>query len=191
MLNRNDIKAIVIGGSAGSLQVLNTILPQLPGKSRVPIIIAVHRLKHVYSGMAESLNLKSNLQIIEPNDKQTIVPGFIYLAPANYHLGVERSGIFSVSTDELLLGSRPSIDITLGTCAEFYKKNLLGILLTGANKDGGDGMRKIHENGGYTVVQDPKTCMIETMPKAALAATKIDEILSVEQITNLLKTTIK
>jgi two-component system chemotaxis response regulator CheB len=191
MFNKNDIKAIVIGGSAGSLQVLNTILPQLPEKSRVPIFIAVHRLKHVYSGMTESLNIKSKLKIVEPTDKQAIVSGLIYLAPANYHLGIERSGIFSVGTDELVLGSRPSIDITLGACAEFYKKNLLGILLTGANKDGGDGMRKIHDNGGYTVVQDPKTCMIDTMPKAALAATQVDEILSVEQITNLLKNTIQ
>lgn len=187
MINKNDIKAIVIGGSAGSLQVLNTILPQLPSITRLPIIITVHRLKHVYSGMAESLNAKSSLKITEPNDKQIITSGCIYLAPANYHMGIERNGTFSLSTEELVLGSRPSIDITLGTCAEYYKKNLLGILLTGANKDGGDGMRKIHNQGGYTVVQDPKTCMIDTMPRAALAATAVDEILSIEEITNLLK----
>ena len=188
MLSKFDIKAVVIGGSAGSLQVLNTIFSQLPDKTRLPIFVAVHRLKHVYTGMPESLNVKSKLHIVEPHDKQAIAPGKIYLAPANYHMAIERSGLFSMSSDEMVLGSRPSIDITLGSCAEYYKKNLLGILLTGANKDGADGMRKIHLNGGHTVVQDPKTCMIDTMPKAALAATTIDQILSIEEITNLLKT---
>jgi two-component system chemotaxis response regulator CheB len=182
----NSYKAVVIGGSAGSFQGVVKILSSLPKNFPVPIILCLHRLKHVRHGFVEALSLKSVVQVTEPNDKDPIKKGGIYLAPANYHMSVELGHYFALSTEEMVNNSRPAIDITLGTSAYVYKEKLIGILLSGANRDGAIGMRSIKDKRGLTIVQDPKECMIETMPKAALSATTIDHVLRVDQIIELL-----
>jgi two-component system, chemotaxis family, protein-glutamate methylesterase/glutaminase len=183
----NSYKAVVIGGSAGSFQGVVKILSHLPKGFPLPIIMCLHRLKHVRNGFVEALSIKSVIQVGEPNDKETIKKGSVYLAPSNYHLSVELGNYFALSTEEMVNNSRPAIDITLSSCAYVYKEKLVGILLSGANKDGAQGMKQIHERGGTTIVQDPTECMIDTMPKAALAATKIDYTLKVDQIIEFLK----
>jgi two-component system chemotaxis response regulator CheB len=183
----NSYKAVVIGGSAGSFQGMIKILSQLPKNFPLPIIMALHRLKHVRHGFVEALSLKSVAPVTEPNDKEAIKKGGIYLAPANYHMSVELGHYFAMSTEEMVNNSRPAIDITLGTCAYVYKDKLIGILLSGANKDGALGMKHISERGGLTIVQEPSECMIDTMPKAALAVTKIDHVLKVDQIVEFFK----
>ncbi len=183
----NSYKAVVIGGSAGSFQGVVKILSQLPKGFPLPIIMCLHRLKHVRNGFVEALSIKSVVQVTEPNDKEAIKRGNVYLAPANYHMSVELGNYFALSTEEMVNNSRPAIDITLSTCAFVYKEKLIGILLSGANRDGGAGMKAIHEKGGITIVQDPSECMIDTMPKAALAMTKIDHVMKVDQIINFFK----
>jgi two-component system chemotaxis response regulator CheB len=183
----NSYKAVVIGGSAGSFQGVVKILAQLPKGFPLPIIMCLHRLKHVRNGFVEALSIKSVVQVTEPNDKETIKKGNVYLAPANYHMSVELGNHFALSTEEMLNNSRPSIDITLGTCAFAYKEKLIGILLSGANKDGALGMKYIHERGGLTIVQEPTECMIDTMPRSALAVTQIDHVLRIDQIVEFLK----
>ena len=183
----NSYKAVVIGGSAGSFQGVVKILAQLPKGFPLPIIMCLHRLKHVRNGFVEALSIKSVVQVTEPNDKETIKKGNVYLAPANYHMSVELGNHFALSTEEMLNNSRPSIDITLGTCAFAYKERLIGILLSGANKDGALGMKYIHEHGGLTIVQEPGECMIDTMPRSALAVTEIDHVLRIDQIVEFLK----
>jgi len=182
----NHFKAIVIGGSAGSFQGITRILAQVPKDFPLPIIMCLHRLKHVRNGFIEALSIKSIKDVIEPYDKESIKRGKVYLAPANYHLSVELGHYFSLSTEEMVNNSRPSIDITMETAAFTYKNKLLGILLSGANKDGALGMKKIRDNGGVTIVQNPAECMIDTMPTAALNITKIDYTLSVDEIIKLL-----
>lgn len=183
----NSYKAVVIGGSAGSFQGVVKILAQLPKGFPLPIIMCLHRLKHVRNGFVEALSIKSVVQVTEPNDKESIKKGNVYLAPANYHMSVELGNHFALSTEEMVNNSRPSIDITLGTCAFAYKDKLVGILLSGANKDGALGMKYIHERGGLTIVQEPTECMIDTMPRSAMAATTIDHVLKVDQIIEFLK----
>ncbi len=183
----NSYKAVVIGGSAGSFQGVVKILAQLPKGFPLPIIMCLHRLKHVRNGFVEALSIKSVVQVTEPNDKETIKKGNVYLAPANYHMSVELGNHFALSTEEMLNNSRPSIDITLGTSAFAYKEKLIGILLSGANKDGALGMKYIHDRGGLTIVQEPTECMIDTMPRSALAVTQIDHILRIDQIVEFLK----
>lgn len=183
----NSYKAVVIGGSAGSFQGVVKILSQLPKGFPLPIIMCLHRLKHVRNGFVEALSIKSVVQVTEPNDKETIKKGNVYLAPANYHMSVELGNYFALSTEEMVNNSRPAIDITLSTSAFVYKEKLIGILLSGANRDGGAGMKAIHDRGGITIVQDPTECMIDTMPKAALAMTKIDEVMKIDQIINFFK----
>src|SRR5690606_26190957 len=183
----NSYKAVVIGGSAGSFQGVVKILAQLPKGFPLPIIMCLHRLKHVRNGFVEALSIKSVVQVTEPHDKEVIKKGNVYLAPANYHMSVELGHHFALSTEEMVNNSRPAIDITLGTSAYVYKEKLIGILLSGANKDGARGMQSIKDKKGLTIVQDPTECMIETMPKAALTATKIDHILKVDQIIEFLR----
>ena len=183
----NSYKAVVIGGSAGSFQGVVKILAQLPKGFPLPIIMCLHRLKHVRNGFVEALSIKSVVQVTEPNDKETIKKGNVYLAPANYHMSVELGNHFALSTEEMLNNSRPSIDITLGTSAFAYKERLIGILLSGANKDGALGMKYIHDRGGLTIVQEPTECMIDTMPRSALAVTEIDHILRIDQIVEFFK----
>ncbi|MEJ0031901.1 MAG: chemotaxis protein CheB [Bacteroidota bacterium] len=183
----NGFRAVVIGGSAGSFQGIVKILSALPADFPLPIIMALHRLKHVRHGFVEALSLKSTLPVVEPEDKESVKRSTVYLAPANYHLSIELGNYFALSTEEMTHNSRPSIDITLSSAAYSYRNKLIGILLSGANRDGGLGMKNIKEKGGLTVVQEPSECMIETMPKAALELITIDHILNIDGIISLLK----
>jgi two-component system chemotaxis response regulator CheB len=178
-------KAIAIGGSAGSFQGITRILSKVPEDFPIPIIMCLHRLKHVRNGFIEALSIKSIKDVIEPYDKESIRKGKVYLAPANYHLSIELGNYFSLSTEQMVNNSRPSIDITLETASFAYKNKLIGILLSGANKDGALGMKSIKERGGLTVIQDPAECLIDTMPAAAQMMTEIDYTLSVEDVVKL------
>ncbi len=182
----NKYKAVVIGGSAGSFQGITRILSSIPRDFSLPIIMCLHRLKHVRNGFTEALSIKSIKPVTEPCDKENIKKGQVYLAPANYHLSVELGNSFSLSTEEMVNNSRPAIDITLETAAYVYKDKLVGILLSGANRDGAVGMKKIKDRGGLTIVQDPADCMIDTMPAAALQMTPIDYTLGIEEIIKFL-----
>ncbi|MCA6077990.1 chemotaxis protein CheB [Fulvivirga sedimenti] len=183
----NKYKAIVIGGSAGSFQGITRILSELPDNFPLPIIMCLHRLKHVRNGFVEALSIKSIAEVIEPYDKQPIKKGKVYLAPANYHMAIELGNYFSLSTEEMVNNSRPAIDITLNSASYVFKDKLIGILLSGANKDGGLGMKHIKSRGGLTIVQDPSDCMIDAMPKAALEQTKIDMVMKIDEIVLFLK----
>lgn len=182
----SDYKAIAIGGSAGSFQGIVRILSSIPEDFALPIIIAMHRLKHVRHGFLEAVSMKSRLKIVEPEDKDPIRRGVAYLAPANYHLSVELGNCFALSTEEMVNSSRPSIDITLASAAYAYRNKLVGILLSGANRDGGQGMKVIKDRGGLTIVQDPAECLMPTMPQAALSLTTIDFKLKIPQIIDLI-----
>src|SRR5690606_30440000 len=182
----DSYKAIVIGGSAGSFQGITKILSGIPENFPLPIIMCLHRLKHVRNGFIEALSIKSVKPVDEPYDKENIKKGKVYLAPANYHMYIELGHSFALSTESMVNNSRPSIDITLESAAYAYKNRLIGILLSGANKDGAHGMKMIKEKGGITIVQEPSECMIDTMPKAALQGAKIDYTLTIENIITFL-----
>ncbi len=186
-LNR-DFKVIVIGGSAGSFQGISRILSEVPEDFPLPIIMCLHRLKHVRNGFIEALSIKSIKKVVEPYDKEQIKKGQVYLAPANYHLSIELGHFFSLSTEEMVNNSRPSIDITMDTAAYTYKNKLISILLSGANKDGAAGMKMVKDRGGLTIVQDPSECMIDTMPSAALQITTIDYVLPINEIVDFFHT---
>ncbi len=182
-----NYKLIIIGGSAGSFQVVTSILASLPNDFKIPVVLALHRLKHVRHGFVEALSIKSGLPVIEPLDKTNIKAGNIYLAPANYHLYVELAGTFALSTEEPVNHSRPSIDLTFITGAYTYKNKTVGIILSGANKDGAFGLKKVKDWGGLTIVQDPEEAQINTMPKAAIERAKqVNHIYKTNQIINFL-----
>lgn len=177
----------MIGGSAGSFQVVVKILNSLPSGYPLPVFLSLHRLKHVRSGFVEALSIKSGIPVVEPFDKETIRPGRAYLAPANYHMYIELGNKIALSTEETVNHSRPSIDLSFQTAALAYREKLVGIILSGANRDGAAGLRKVKEMGGLCIVQDPKECEVSTMTEASLQATQVDHIMKTEQIIAFLK----
>ncbi len=186
MENLANIKYVVIGGSAGSFRVVMKILNSLPKDFAPAIIMCLHRLKHVRSGFTEALEIKSTIPVIEPTDKSHVKAGKIYLAPANYHLQVELGNHFSLSTADNVNHSRPSIDITFDTTARVFRNKMVGILLSGANKDGAKGLKQVKANGGITIVQDPASSQVATMPQAALNIFAPTHVLNETQIINFL-----
>lgn len=185
-MQNTDFKIVVMGGSAGSFSVVSSILANINRDFKIPIVLCLHRLKHVRSGLVEGLSLKSVIKVLEPNDKEKLQYNRVYLAPANYHLFLELDGSIALSTEDSFNHSRPCIDYTLSSAAYVYRDKVLGILLTGANKDGAKGMKDIADKKGFTIVQDPATCDIDTMPKSALQLFSPDLIQSPKEIVQYL-----
>lgn len=179
-------KAVIIGGSAGSFQVLTKILNSLPKTFNLPVLLCMHRLKHVRSGFLEALTIKSNLPVIEPNDKEQIKPGKVYLAPANYHMFIEMGNRIALSTEDPVNHSRPSIDLSFITASQAFRDKLVGIILSGANSDGAVGLQKVKEFNGLAIVQDPKDCQVRTMTEAAMKLTRVDHVFTTDEIIKFL-----
>jgi two-component system, chemotaxis family, protein-glutamate methylesterase/glutaminase len=168
-MHATDTSVIVIGGSAGALDALSVILPMVPAELPAPISIVLHILPSRPSGLAPLLQATCALTVKEAEDKEPMLPGTIYLASPNYHLLLERQGHFSLSVDEAVRFSRPSIDVLFESAAYAYGPALAGVLLSGANDDGAYGLECIRSHGGRTAVQAPGTALARTMPEAALA----------------------
>jgi two-component system, chemotaxis family, protein-glutamate methylesterase/glutaminase len=186
-IGKNKYQAIVMGSSAGGVAVLECILSSLPKKFPLPLMIVQHLAPNSDDYLAHFLDNSCHLVVKEVEDEEPIQPGYVYLSPPNYHLMVEKKQTLSLSTDNPVNFSRPSIDVLFESASRVYVDNLIGILLTGANKDGSKGLACIHEQGGLTIVQDPNTAESPFMPLAAIEAVKVDYILPEEKIGTLLK----
>jgi two-component system chemotaxis response regulator CheB len=161
-------RILVIGGSAGSLEVLLRILRVLKGGFKFPFVVILHRGSPADSVLAELLTFKTRIPIREIEDKEPIQNGVIYLAPSNYHVLIETENEFSLDYSEKVNYSRPSIDVTFMSAADVFGKSTVGILLSGANDDGTNGLKAIAAAGGTTVVQDPKSAKVSMMPQNAI-----------------------
>ncbi len=182
-----NLAAIVVGGSAGALEALAHIVPALPGTLPVPVAVVLHMLPRRPSGLCAVLGELTPLRVKEAEDKEPLAPGTLYLASPNYHLLVEREHCFSLSMDEPVLFSRPSIDVLFDSAADAYGPTLCGVLLSGANEDGAAGLKHIHDAGGTTVVQAPHSATSRQMPAAALAAFAVDHVTTPDRIGPLLE----
>ena len=151
-------KMIVIGGSAGSLDAILKIVTALPFINHLTTVIIVHRKNDGESLLAICFHTRTKLAVKEIEDKETIIGGTIYIAPADYHLLIENEKMFSLDVSEKIHHSRPSIDVSFESVAEVFGKAAIGILLSGANADGAEGLNKIKQAGGFTIVQDPAFC---------------------------------
>ncbi|GAB2763384.1 chemotaxis protein CheB [Rhabdobacter roseus] len=172
-------RAVVVGGSSGSIEVLLHLLPALAPRVPLVMIIVLHRKNSSDSTLLDILALKSALPLREVEDKDPIQPGNIYLAPADYHLLLEKQQLFSLDDSEKVNFSRPSLDVTFESAAEVYGPALVGILLSGANSDGTNGLTAIKKAGGVTVAQLPETAQAGYMPQYAILHTVVDHILDV------------
>ena len=162
------VEAVVIGASAGGVEALGTLLPQLPAGYGLPVFCILHLPADRESRLAELFGERLALPVREAADKQAIEPGIVYFAGSGYHLSVERDFTFSLSCEPPVHFARPDIDVLMESCADAYGPGLAGILLTGANHDGAAGMACIHAGGGLTVVQEPLDAQVPTMPKSAI-----------------------
>ena len=173
---------VVIGGSAGALSPLLSLLHAQCNPLPYALLIVLHRLKNVPSVLKEILDSETAFPVTEPEDKEEIKKGHIYLAPQNYHLLTEAEGRFSMEYSEPVAFSRPSIDVTMETAAWAFEKRVTGIVLSGANNDGTAGMKAILAAGGRGYVQAPQTAQYSTMPAEALAGNPGAFSLSIEEI---------
>lgn len=176
---------IVIGCSLGGMTALHTILAALPPTFCVPIVVAQHRHKASNEGLPAYFRRRTQLKVVDADDKQWIKPGHVYLAPADYHLLVAK-GELHLSVDEAVRFSRPSIDVLFESAADAYGSKLLGVILTGSNEDGARGAARIKSRKGTVIVQDPATAEAPIMPQAAIDAVKVDLILPLDQIASFL-----
>ncbi|OQW94108.1 MAG: chemotaxis protein CheB, partial [Beggiatoa sp. IS2] len=181
--NCKKFEAIVIGSSAGGIKALNILLSALPKKFPLPIIIVQHLHPNSNSYLVNIFQSVCQLPVKQADEKEKIIQSTVYVAPPNYHLLIEEDCSFSLSLEERVNFSRPSIDVLFETAAYAYWNQLIGIVLTGANQDGSRGLKKIKQQGGYAIVQDPDTAEADTMPKAAIAMTPVDKILTIKAIT--------
>jgi two-component system chemotaxis response regulator CheB len=179
--------AIVIGSSAGALEALSSILPTLPAGFTLPVIGVVHLPPDRRSILAELLQRKCRVPVREAEDKEPIAAGTVYFAPPDYHLLVETDKSLSLSSDEPVLFSRPSIDVLFESAADAYGCGLTGIVLTGANQDGAKGLRAIVAAGGAAIVQHPDRAFAAAMPEAAIEMCPSAQILSLDAIAHYLQ----
>ena len=180
------VEAVVVGASAGGVEALMTVFGALTAHFNLPIVTVLHMPDGHRSQLAEVFGRRLALPVKEADDKESIVPGTLYFAAPGYHLSIEQDRSFSFSREERVHYSRPSIDYLFASAADAYGSRLMGILLTGANQDGAEGLVQIQRQGGLTVVQDPNDARVATMPEAALALHQPDYLLSLQGIGRLL-----
>lgn len=181
-----EIRAVVIGASAGGLAALQKICRNLDENLTVPVIIVQHIHANSDGFMAWHLNSISSLKVKEAEDKEKLEKGVIYVAPANYHVIVDDENVISLTTDERVNYSRPSIDVLFESAADVFRDQLVGVILTGANDDGTAGMSAIKQSGGITIIQDPHTAEVRTMPESVFRQVHVDQVLSLEKISEFL-----
>jgi len=184
-------KAVVIGSSAGGLNALKVIFSQLEPKFGIPVIMVQHISPDAENYLIHILNALKNIPVKEADEKEMPVKGMAYVAPPNYHLLIEPDQTFTLTVDERVNYARPSIDVLFETAAEAYREGLIGIILTGANSDGSKGLKKIRDLGGLTIVEDPETAEVKSMPRAALHSTPADHVLPLEKIAPLLNSLVE
>ncbi|MDB5256850.1 MAG: chemotaxis protein CheB [Chitinophagaceae bacterium] len=173
---------VIIGGSSGSLDIVLKIISNIRKDISAAIVVVVHRKTTSDSTLSELLSVRSSLPVKEVEDKDTILRGTVYLAPPDYHLLFEKKHIFALDYSEKVNYSRPSIDVTFDSAAEAYGSNTVAILLSGANADGTNGLKAIHQASGVTIAQSPGTASFPYMPEQAILNAPVDYQMSVEEM---------
>lgn len=183
---KNISGVVLIGGSAGSLNGVLTLLTELNDALNIAVIIVLHRKPNSENLLVNLLATRTQWTVKEVEEKDELLPKHVYIAPADYHLLIEKNGSFSLDASEKIHFSRPSIDVTFESAAEVLGRSVVGILLSGANTDGTEGMRKIKECGGFCIVQEPGSAEVSIMPRQALNEVVIDKVLPTGQMADFI-----
>ena len=181
-------KVVVIGCSAGGFTLVFDIVSKLPKNFPLPVIVVIHRSRKHKSSIEEILNTKSKAMVKVAGDKDKLKRGSVYFAPSDYHLLLEPDESITLDSSEPVMFSRPSIDVTFQSVADVYNDQVIAILLSGANSDGAEGICYIHEKRGFTVIQNPESAEVRTMPDAAISKCRADLILTNSEIFTFMET---
>ena len=181
-----SFKAVVVGVSTGGVSALKMVLGALPADFPIPILVVTHITPDSDDGLAVLLNTLCAIRVKEADEQETLAPGTVYLAPANYHLLVEQGGTLALSIDPPVNFARPAVDVLFESAADVYGPALIGVIMTGAGFDGSNGLLKIKTSGGVTIVQDPADAEMDSMPKSALKMLKADYVVHLKKIPGLL-----
>lgn len=177
---------IIFGGSAGSIEVIMNIFPFIPANYPFAIVLVLHRKNTVEHHLEDVLSRKAQIPVLEIQDKMKLKPAHIYIAPGDYHLLVDETGLCTLDYSEKVNYSRPSIDVTFDCFANAFGNRCIAILLSGANADGAVSLKKIKDNGGLTIVQSPESAEVATMPMSAINLFSPDVIADIPQISGML-----
>lgn len=178
-------RVVMIGGSAGSIEVVLRMLQDLRN-SNLALVLIIHRKGSVHSNLAELLNLKTSFVVKEADEKEFILPGNVYIAPADYHLLIESNGSISLDYSEKINFSRPSIDVSFECAASVFGDRVIGMLLSGGNADGVAGLKSIKQAGGICVIQEPGSALVSFMPQQALREIQPDKTLDACEMADFL-----
>ena len=178
---------VVVGTSWGGLAALRILVGGLPKEFSMAVALVQHRHKDSDHLLRVLLQERSALEVCEVEDKMPIEHGRVYVAPPDYHTLVE-PGHFSLSTEAPVRYSRPSIDVTFTSASDSYAHRTVGIVLTGANADGSEGLRRISDRGGMAIVQDPATAESKVMPEAASRSVPRAKVMPLDEIVSFLAT---
>ena len=180
-------RALVVGASAGAVEALSLLLPAVAQEARIPLVVVVHLPPNRASLLPELFATRCAVRVREPLDKEPMSAGTIWFASPNYHLLIEKDCHFSLSIDEPVNFSRPSIDVLFESAADALGQNLCAIVLTGANDDGARGASRVRERGGLVIVQEPSSALARDMPSAAISRAKPQIIATLPEIADLLR----
>ena|SRR3990167_7232665 len=181
-----DQQLVVVGASSGGLDALLTLLEALSPQYSVPMLVVLHQRANRESGVPAMLAGHTHMRVMEVEDKLSIEPGHLYVAPPNYHVLIEKEKLLSLSIEPPVNYCRPSIDVTLESAAFVYREGLVACILSGANQDGADGAREVKRRGGRVYVQDAAEAQVGTMPQAVAAAVSVDGMLAMGDMAGML-----
>lgn len=181
-MSSRSYQLIVIGASSGGIEALTTLIPKLSEMVDLPILIVQHIKANAENLFSKRLDKLSAHHVKEAGDQEGILEKTVYLAPGDYHLLIESNKTLTLSKDDPVCYSRPSIDVLFESAADAFQSQLIAILLTGANRDGANGIAYVHDQGGVTIAQDPEEAHISTMPESAIETGKVDQILLLDQM---------
>ena len=191
MDENSKYQMIVMGASAGGLNAYSQLLPELSGALKQPIIIVQHLFDEAESYLPTHLSRLCHQDVIEPNDKELIRPGKIYVSPPGYHIALDDKKTISLAFDPRVNYSRPSIDVLFESASEHYREHLIAVIMTGANNDGAHGIAQVKRYGGTTIAEDPETAEAPVMPSAAIKTGAVDVILPLKKIASYLNDLLK
>ena len=183
-MSHNEL--IVIGGSAGSLQVIMETIKKLDENIRFPLVLVVHRKAYSTSILPTLLQQFTSMNVYEIEDKTDLQKNGIYIVPADYHLLFENKTTVSLDSSEKMNYSRPSIDVTFKSAAETFGENVTGVLLSGANADGVEGLKYIKKNKGQVWIQNPETAEVDYMPRQAVEQVSYDLLIEPKDLADLI-----
>lgn len=181
-----DSQLVVIGASSGGLEAILVLLHGLASDYRLPTVVVLHQRANRQSGIPAMLANHTHLQVVEPDDKQPIEQGHLYVAPPNYHLLIEKEQIFSLSSEAPVQYSRPSIDVTFESAAHAYGMHAIACVLSGANQDGAAGAAEIKRRGGRVFIQNRLEAEVSVMPDAVASLVDVDGELALHAMANML-----